>query len=509
MGGLAIAVVALIVRSGQRLDHRGSVLAVHAAPANGFPVLTAAGATHLRRAGRDEWEAIKFSSLVDAEDWVRTGPFSYVDLMLDAQNYVRIGPESEVRITAQGEAPGRGLWSVLSFEMIQGRLAAALHYLAGRQVNVITKNATMGVRGTVFSVTSFGEDTVLSVLEGSVGLAPAGDPTRPILVRPMEQAQITRDALKVLPLPEDVLRELEGLRQTRYFRPPEERGRREVEVAEAETGGGEAGSQAGADLGFRGFAAPGVPGSGPEGGPSRPLPKAADLGREAGRTKLAEGEQHRGETREERTERAKAEAREKRAHARQEREARDAKAAGGEKLSAETAKTEPKKDADRGPAAGEGAKASGTERAGDTTAGRADASGTAGATPATPITTGLLDPATLQEIRTLLETCRSEAERRTVGRCFSQNADPDFRLNDLSRDDLKTLIHRARDTMESLQTDVRDVSVNVQGDQAFVSFTGSAKGKFSDGGEVDRTHQFLVNMVRRNARWVALWARFF
>lgn len=128
------------------------------------------------RDGRRIWEEIDFGFPVESFDMVETGQDGLAELLLDRagglEARVTVQPETSFYLdvdTRRTDAPG-------ALELLGGSIGLAIGR-PGAGFQVRTEAATMGVRGTVFSVaTSVQGDILVTCTEGSVACSTDGGP---------------------------------------------------------------------------------------------------------------------------------------------------------------------------------------------------------------------------------------------------------------------------------------------------------------------------------------------
>lgn len=124
-------------------------------------------------------------------DYVAAAEDAYVVLRLDADKYVMLGQGGAMKVTAEGnETAGR-----TSIQLDAGSVLSEIQNPLGEDssFNIVTPNATMSVRGTVFEVrrTENDENGLVSVLVYDGSVAVGLDGKEPILCRKGEFTEFT------------------------------------------------------------------------------------------------------------------------------------------------------------------------------------------------------------------------------------------------------------------------------------------------------------------------------
>lgn len=136
------------------------------------------GAVTIDREGIDNLNASVNMNLVSG-DYLTTGQGAYVVLRLDTDKYVMLGECGAMRVNAQGTAAA----AKTSIQLEAGSVLSEIQNPLGQDASydIVTPNATMSVRGTVFEVrkneseSPDGEGTIsVLVYDGCVAVAPDG-----------------------------------------------------------------------------------------------------------------------------------------------------------------------------------------------------------------------------------------------------------------------------------------------------------------------------------------------
>lgn len=126
------------------------------------------GKVTIGREGIGDLDAAVNMNLVSG-DSVQTGEGAYVVLMLDTDKYVMLGESGSMQVIAEGdEKAGR-----TSIQLAQGSVLSEIQNPLGQgaSYDVVTPNATMSVRGTVFEIDRSADGLVtLLVYDGAVAL---------------------------------------------------------------------------------------------------------------------------------------------------------------------------------------------------------------------------------------------------------------------------------------------------------------------------------------------------
>ncbi|MCM1193114.1 MAG: FecR domain-containing protein [Butyrivibrio sp.] len=135
-------------------------------------IVEMSGEVTIGREGIGELDAAVNMNLVSG-DSVHTGKDAYVVLMLDTDKYVMLGEAGSMEVVAEGDE-ARGRTSIL---LEQGSVLSEIQNPLGQgsSYDVVTPNATMSVRGTVFEIDRAADGLVsLLVYDGAVALGMDG-----------------------------------------------------------------------------------------------------------------------------------------------------------------------------------------------------------------------------------------------------------------------------------------------------------------------------------------------
>lgn len=148
-------------------------------------IVEMSGEVTIGRAGVGDLNAAVNMNLVSG-DSLHTGENAYVVLMLDTDKYVMLGESGSMEVIAEGdERNGR-----TSINLAAGSVLSEIQNPLGQGATyeVVTPNATMSVRGTVFQIDRAADGTVsLLVFDGTVALGFDGQ--EPILYNAGEYMQ--------------------------------------------------------------------------------------------------------------------------------------------------------------------------------------------------------------------------------------------------------------------------------------------------------------------------------
>ncbi|MDE7223807.1 MAG: FecR domain-containing protein, partial [Acetatifactor sp.] len=148
-------------------------------------IVETSGEVTISRAGIGDLSASVNMNLVSG-DSVHTEQDAYVVLMLDADKYVMLGASGTMEVIAEGDdTSGR-----TSIRLEQGSVLSEIQNPLGQDSSyeVVTPNATMSVRGTVFEIDREADGLVtLLVYDGAVALAMDGH--EPVLCNAGEYMQ--------------------------------------------------------------------------------------------------------------------------------------------------------------------------------------------------------------------------------------------------------------------------------------------------------------------------------
>lgn len=166
------------------------------------------GAVTISREGIGDLDAAVNMNLVSG-DSVHTDQDAYVVLMLDADKYVMLGESGSMEVIAEGnETSGR-----TSIRLEQGSVLSEIQNPLGQgsSYEVVTPNATMSVRGTVFEIDR-GADGLVSLLVYDGAVAMGMDGHEPVVCNAGEYMQFEEgNPPKVIvdraPISEDVMNE--------------------------------------------------------------------------------------------------------------------------------------------------------------------------------------------------------------------------------------------------------------------------------------------------------------
>ena len=148
-------------------------------------IVEMSGEVTIGREGIGDLDAAVNMNLISG-DSVHTGQGAYVVLMLDTDKYVMLAESGSMEVVAEGDET-RGRTSIL---LEQGSVLSEIQNPLGQgsSYDVVTPNATMSVRGTVFEIDR-GEDGLVSLLvyDGAVALGMDGQ--EPVLYNAGEYMQ--------------------------------------------------------------------------------------------------------------------------------------------------------------------------------------------------------------------------------------------------------------------------------------------------------------------------------
>jgi len=120
---------------------------------------------------------LKTGHRVHRDELIRTGPQAQVELKLDDETKLALGPDAELRLDDFAVDAGSDVKSI-AVRLLKG----TLRFLTGRQgsdsYKIVTRTATIGVRGTVFDlyISPQGETFVL-MHQGTVSICSLTDST--------------------------------------------------------------------------------------------------------------------------------------------------------------------------------------------------------------------------------------------------------------------------------------------------------------------------------------------
>ena len=171
-------------------------------------VVEMSGEVTIGREGIGDLAAAVNMNLISG-DSVHTGQNAYVVLMLDTDKYVMLGESGSMEVVAEGDET-RGRTSIV---LEQGSVLSEIQNPLGQgsSYDVVTPNATMSVRGTVFEIDR-GADGLVSLLvyDGAVALGMDGQ--EPVLYNAGEYMQFEEGNPPTVivdrkPISEDVMNE--------------------------------------------------------------------------------------------------------------------------------------------------------------------------------------------------------------------------------------------------------------------------------------------------------------
>lgn len=176
-------------------------------------IVEMSGEVTIGREGIGNLDAAVNMNLISG-DSVHTGQGAYVVLMLDTDKYVMLGESGFMEVVAEGDE-ARGRTSIL---LEQGSVLSEIQNPLGQgsSYDVVTPNATMSVRGTVFEIDREADGLVsLLVYDGAVALGMDGQ--EPVLYNAGECMQFEEgNPPKIIvdrePISEDMMNEQMRLR---------------------------------------------------------------------------------------------------------------------------------------------------------------------------------------------------------------------------------------------------------------------------------------------------------
>ncbi len=128
------------------------------------------------------WWNLKGTEKLNEGDMIRTGPDGILELTFNDNIYVKVDNNSWI-VIGENEILEQGRNS--SIILNRGRVWAKVKKIYQELTNfeVITPSAVAGVRGTLFSVYTNGEETTLSVKEGAVDLSSRDGEDNKLVIR--------------------------------------------------------------------------------------------------------------------------------------------------------------------------------------------------------------------------------------------------------------------------------------------------------------------------------------
>ena len=171
-------------------------------------VVETGGEVTIGREGIGDFYASVNMNLVSG-DSVHTGPDAYIVLMLDTDKYVMLGESASMQVVAEGDEKA-GRTSIL---LEQGSVLSEIQNPLGEGASyeVVTPNATMSVRGTVFEIDRSADGLVsLLVFDGAVALGLDGQ--EPVLYNAgecmrFEEGNPPRITMEKAPISEEMMNE--------------------------------------------------------------------------------------------------------------------------------------------------------------------------------------------------------------------------------------------------------------------------------------------------------------
>ncbi len=143
------------------------------AKASSASISYANGETLVKKGRGGDWKPLKVGQNLDAKDIVKTGAKSKVEIKLSDGSVIRVAPNSQIRMKSLIGGKSK---RQMSFKLQAGKVWANVSKALGtdEKFEVETKNAVAGVRGTIFRVDSFDdESTLVRVYTGAVAVSNA------------------------------------------------------------------------------------------------------------------------------------------------------------------------------------------------------------------------------------------------------------------------------------------------------------------------------------------------
>ena len=140
---------------------------------SGASISFVSGDTQVKAGRGGEWKPLKQGQNLVAEDVVKTGAGAKVEIKLTDGSVIRVAPNSEIRMKS---LIGGKQKREMNFKLQAGKVWANVSKALGtdEKFEVETKNAVAGVRGTIFRVDSFDdESTLVRVYTGAVAVSNA------------------------------------------------------------------------------------------------------------------------------------------------------------------------------------------------------------------------------------------------------------------------------------------------------------------------------------------------
>lgn len=133
-------------------------------------VTKASGSVFCRSGAMAPYVKLSDGSTLDAGAWVKTGRDGWLELSLADKSRLTVANDTELELSSFSVSPKKrqGI-----FNLVQGKLRAAVVKLAGRQTDIKVRSATAvaGIKGTEFMMLARGPANVLFGTEGTVSVS--------------------------------------------------------------------------------------------------------------------------------------------------------------------------------------------------------------------------------------------------------------------------------------------------------------------------------------------------
>jgi len=127
----------------------------------------------IKHKGNTEWARLNMGDKVDEGDMIRTGMGGRVEVTIEPKRVFRIGQATEIELPSFTQQGGMKTKVNVLLGRMWANIGTPLKEAAGEQFQVVTKTATIGVKGTRFGVDYDKKEDAsqISVIEGVVAAA--------------------------------------------------------------------------------------------------------------------------------------------------------------------------------------------------------------------------------------------------------------------------------------------------------------------------------------------------
>jgi hypothetical protein len=177
--------------------------------------------------------------VVEPGSWVRTAPGARARIVYPNGDQLLVGAQTLMRLSSAGREPSQeGTASddgARKVELTHGKLRGMVVKTSPRKrLQVYTKAATMGVRGTDFVISHEGmpANTKLTVLRGAVELKAQAQP-KPVEIKSGSTATVAPEKAEKLEVAKVTRTDIEGIQKSLSTPPPSEKAPEQVKALEA------------------------------------------------------------------------------------------------------------------------------------------------------------------------------------------------------------------------------------------------------------------------------------